>query len=544
MKMKNLLLTMVITSLAMTSFNSLNAKTIYYVKTTGNGDGSSWNTAAGNIQDMIDKASAGDKVWVAGGNYPLTATLLMKQGINVYGGFSGNESSVSDRSKNDLDDNGIIDPWEFTHSTILDGQNARRILYQANIFTVETTWDGLIITKGKSTGDGSGGGPGAYTNGGGGVYLQTMGNIVNCVVSRDSTFNLGNGGGILNYGGTITNSMVSENFAASTGGGIYSNSGTISNCTIIGNSVSGNGVGGTDGGGIYNIEGGIIDNCIVNQNTVSVKASDYSTTFYSSSNASGGGIYNAGIYGAVTVTNCTVNGNIAITTTSSTAVQGGGIFNNAKGIMSNCCVTNNDLNAPSASQKKGGGIYSNANFSGSAYVYCSTIVNNSTGNIYSSWDYVYDFFYNCITDGSDMTQFVNPDANDYHLKAGSKYIDAGSLDNLPDWVINGTDLAGNPRTHNGKISMGAYEYDSSYTGINELQPLNANVYPNPATDYISINSMPASRVTISDLSGHIVYERKMEGGNESIAVSSWAKRVYLIMIQTGNNKTTSKIIKK
>lgn len=49
--------------------NQINAKSIYYVKPTATGDGSSWLNASGNIQEMIDKASSGDEVWIAGGTY-------------------------------------------------------------------------------------------------------------------------------------------------------------------------------------------------------------------------------------------------------------------------------------------------------------------------------------------------------------------------------------------------------------------------------------------------------------------------------------------
>ena len=48
---------------------TLSAKTVYFVKADGTGDGSSWANAANNIQTMIDKAIAGDEVWVAKGRY-------------------------------------------------------------------------------------------------------------------------------------------------------------------------------------------------------------------------------------------------------------------------------------------------------------------------------------------------------------------------------------------------------------------------------------------------------------------------------------------
>jgi len=125
------------------------AATIRYVKLNGTGDGSSWANAAGNIQTVVNASVSGDQVWIASGTYPLTATLTMKEGVNVYGGFLGNETDINNRHKSDLNNNGIIEPWEFTNATILDGQNARRVLYQADAFDMGTTWDGITITRGS-----------------------------------------------------------------------------------------------------------------------------------------------------------------------------------------------------------------------------------------------------------------------------------------------------------------------------------------------------------------------------------------------------------
>jgi len=127
------------------------AQTIRYVKPGGTGNGTSWANASGNIQNMIDASNAGAQVWIAGESYPLSATIEIKNGVNVYGGFFGNETSISARPKSDLDGNGTIEPWEFTHTTVLNGQNAIRVLNQASNFAVETVWDGVRIYNGRIT---------------------------------------------------------------------------------------------------------------------------------------------------------------------------------------------------------------------------------------------------------------------------------------------------------------------------------------------------------------------------------------------------------
>lgn len=54
----------------------------------------------------------------------------------------------------------------------------------------------------------------------------------------------------------------------------------------------------------------------------------------------------------------------------------------------------------------------------------------------------------------------------YNLSDNSPCIDAGTLD-FPDWIeLPEHDLAGNPRLHNGKIDMGAYEWNPT-VGVDE-----------------------------------------------------------------------------
>ena len=123
------------------------------------------------------------KSGLQGGTYLIATTLEMKNGINVYGGFQGSESNINARPKSDLDKNGTIDAWEFTNATILDGQDARRVLNQANPFEIETTWDGVTLTKGVK-----------------GAYIRANGKLNNCIVSQNGAkteSHLIYGGGIL-----------------------------------------------------------------------------------------------------------------------------------------------------------------------------------------------------------------------------------------------------------------------------------------------------------------------------------------------------------
>lgn len=109
----------------------LSAKTIYYVKSGATGTGTSWSNASGSIQDMIDEASPGDEVWIAGGTYypekeyewssSKDRTFKLKSGVSLYGGFFGSETSIQQRKKTDRDNNGKVEDWEFQYETTLSG---------------------------------------------------------------------------------------------------------------------------------------------------------------------------------------------------------------------------------------------------------------------------------------------------------------------------------------------------------------------------------------------------------------------------------------
>jgi len=75
-----------------------------YVATGGGGDGHSWASAAGSLQDMLLVSRPGDEVWVASGDYrpappgaPRESTFLLPEGVTLRGGFAGTEQSLEER---------------------------------------------------------------------------------------------------------------------------------------------------------------------------------------------------------------------------------------------------------------------------------------------------------------------------------------------------------------------------------------------------------------------------------------------------------------
>lgn len=68
-------------------------------------------------------------------------------------------------------------------------------------------------------------------------------------------------------------------------------------------------------------------------------------------------------------------------------------------------------------------------------------------------------------------QFLGMWNHPYQLTDNSPCIDAGTLENLPDFIeLEEYDLAGNPRVYGDSIDMGAYEWDPTIVGFHDIGP--------------------------------------------------------------------------
>jgi len=369
---------------------------IWYVDkgATGANDGTSWTDAFTKVQDAVDAALAGDEIWVAEGYYYPAGSdpvIQMKDGVDIYGGFMGTESSLGERG-NPAD-----------HPTILDGQDD---LYHVVIGATDARLDGFKIEDGDA--DGNIG----NDNYGAGMLNDGVNNLLvdNCIFDNNNagcpydyfpyynTRILGYGAGMANLNNstvTISNTIFSDNFALGDGAGMLNSSNssvTLTDCTFTDNeamyyyfSLKGGG----HGGAIENAGDTVIGNCIFNGN-------DASGAGMLGSVGSGGAINNSAGYlfvsdsefrgngglgtlwgGAIsnwsdlTVANSKFFGNYgqmyggAIFTNSTSAEitnslfvnndanEGGAIYNSSSLTITNCTLTGNDAS-------RGGGIYNDS----------------------------------------------------------------------------------------------------------------------------------------------------------------------------------------
>ena len=385
-----------------------NYSNVIYVTQEGSGSrtGESWDNATSSLSSALEVAKTNHAVvWVAAGTYYGDTTansenaFTMIDGVNVYGGFAGDEPADYDLSLRDFE----------TNATILDGQNARRVLNQPSVFNTHTSWDGFTIQHGRVDDNGAG------------VWIRGNTTLSNCFVRENTIFcptysyyYYRYGAGIYAYGNSTINSCIIsnnhfENVYSGYGGGVYASNANISHSKIIHNMAT------YYGGGLYVSGYSVVKNCLVANNEALYR---------------GGGIYIAN--SNINILNSTIVRNLAET--------GRGIYSLTGGNMSNSIVWGN-------------GTDETKNIYGTITSSYSAIEGNAVGDnnvVLSDLIQQMPHFVNpSVTSGSsDTTSNV-----DWHLQLGSACINKG----LNDLVTDSLDLDGHQRIQHDTVDIGCYE---------------------------------------------------------------------------------------
>ena len=367
------------------------------------GDGTTWATAYNDLQDALADVPA--EIWVAAGEYKpargttdRTLSFQLINGVELYGGFDGSETTLFQRDPlanptilcGDL--NADDDP-NFTNRS----DNSYHVVTGRNT-DATAVLDGFVI-RGGGANYGS-------NDDGGGLWCEVSGSptIRRCVFEDNEA----------KYGGAVRCDGVSHP--------------TFIDCIFRGNQadIYSSGYGGALS--LNNQSSPFLYNCVFVGNRAATQ---------------GGAVYYR--YGTVpTLVNCTFAKNHA--------TNGGGIYGNNS---STDCFVDNCIFWGNTRYVWGAGIV--ADESGQIMSASSMTINHSC---VQAWSGSLTGVGNTGDDpllidpnGADGVPGTADD--DLRLATGSSAQDTGNNTALPTWLV--TDLAGAARIQNGIVDMGAYE---------------------------------------------------------------------------------------
>jgi predicted outer membrane repeat protein len=442
------------------------------------GDGLTWQTAFRDLQQALTYPCNRllTEIWVAAGTYKPTSgtaqssSFVLLPGVAVYGGFMGNETTLSQRPAISpiASNSNTARPSSSTLSGDIGavGNNADNSYHVVSIggITVTIVLDGFVITAGNANGGGFDNSGGAMVTGSGSLTLRNL--------TLQNNLATTNGGAIYGRGsigtptGPVLINCVFQRNSATNGGAMYNetnNRPTLTNCVFQSNSATSN------GGAVYNTASspGLI-NCVLQNNLA--------TTL-------GGAVYNTN--SSPTLTNCMLQSN--------SATNGGAMYNtfSSRPTLLNCSLQSN-------SATTSGGVIFSLNSSSPVLTNCVLFGNGGSNSFVSrfvSTTLTYSLFEpSSVTAGIDITGPGNLTATtspfvsttSVALAAGSLAINAGNP--ISQTVASGpysatalpqTDLVGNPRIVGCRVDMGAVEVQSAPNAA--MVTVQAGLWNDPAT---------------------------------------------------------------
>jgi len=489
----------------------LNLPRIYVdIDASGTGDGSSWANAYTAINDaLVNTYSNTTEIWIAAGTYsPGSAREdsfdFNIDGLSIYGGFDGTETSISERDlinnstilSGDVNGNDAVVDFAVTSTSSRIDNNHQVVKISADNVTI----DGFKIEDGDAVQNANG-----FTQGAAilidPIALNSI--IKNCEINNNVTYS----GGAIAVRYEVSTSL------------------SIVNC-IFNNNVS------RYGSGLYFL---IATNANINLNLINTlfinnvsKNYNSSTEGYTGSaawiraNTSGSNL-------TTSIINCTFANNIDTGTISGSERGALSLARRTDGSSTHNATINNSIfynnkgaaSATTVAVNKGHVAFPNL-----------TLVNNSIDE-----DNFSNLTYLTNTSSTDP-MFTS--STDFTLQSGSPAIDAGDNTKIPSGIT--TDLLGNQRIFNTTVDIGAYEFGSSPLSTKNVSFLSEiSMYPNPVTNNLFIKSNEEiKKIEIYNLLGQKIIEKE---NSNAINLSNLKPNMYLVRIYSKTNSISKRIIK-
>jgi hypothetical protein len=492
----------------------LNLPRIYVdANASGTGDGSSWTNAYTDLNDALNNLYTNTtEVWVASGTYnPGSAREdsfdFNFDGLSVYGGFAGTETSISERDikanptilSGDVNGNDTVVDFAVTSTSSRIDNNHQVVKISADNVTI----DGFKIEDGDAVQNTNG-----FTQGAAILIASKALNpiIKNCEIKNNVTYS----GGAIAVRYQISTTL------------------TITNC-VFNNNVS------RYGSGLYML---IMANVSIDLNiTNSLFTNNVSKNYYTANDGYTGSAAwiranTAGANLTTTITNCTFANNTDTGTIAGVLERGPlALGRRVDGSTTHNATINNSI---FYNNKGTGGATTIAVNKGHVSSPNITTVNNSI-----SEDNFANLAYLTNTSNADP-MFTDSLNNDFKLQSGSPAIDTGDNTKIPTGIT--TDLLGNQRIFNTTVDMGAFEFGSAPLSTENISLLSeTTIYPNPVSNNLTIKSKEnILKIEVYNLLGKKLIEKE---NSSFINLSNLKPNIYFVRIFSAKSSISKRIIK-
>ncbi len=514
--------------------------TTFYVRPAS--DNTSWTSLTGIDPDQIVTSNSPTIVgtntyYFAKGTYTLAGVTVTTG--KIYGGFSGNETSINltQRALSDKDGNGIIEPWEMTNETVINGTHPiSGAVTSARLITVTGgEINGLTIQDHHCSNLGAvllgvvASAPTAAQD-----IDENAGEMIYCTVRKiKSTANAPimstNKSSLIDYclieecSSTSTSTGATGAIFFNAFGGRLSNSVIRNNqATAAGTNTRGGAIRSTTTSGDMNV---IIENCVIYNNT---------------SGGPGGAIRSDGVASkrGIQIINCTLVNNKTTTATNTGSID---MVNG--GLVVNSIVVNDpqhEIRANSTNNYISNNAY--GTYTGST-AYPNT--NMEAGKTAADFNFVsYSIFQGAMQPGDvgfDQATYDAIRASNFKITAAaSAAVTTPGLKTLPSsYLIGGTggsvaltatipttDITGTTRNPSYNYDLGAYQLSGPLTALtndNEISKSAIFAFENE----IIVSNAKGTSIAVYSVTGQLL--KSINANSDRVSITA-DKGIYIVRV--------------